>query len=293
MPVFARKSSLRKSSGTEEPTWEDYQRRMSAPSANTGTSPTRTPQRNILRNDEEHSARPTMRASVPNLRNTRGNIPQRDGRDRFLSAPNTAASPSFDVNAKQLRGFHDVRTSPSLSQLNARARTHLQAAPRVSDAEADRIARACGDGPFSPSVPTTPLLETDPYVAYSPQYRNRSQTINVASLRCTPPQAARAPQSLSVQPFPHPTKEQAVGALKYLLRKETSDWNIHDYLEIEDYMSGRMYEDEETLIVDFIRDKGQEDAGEDGIWRLQRKERRLMDNVNREIRKRDGSESFL
>ena len=101
------------------------------------------------------------------------------------------------------------------------------------------------------------------------------------------PDARRSVQR--AQPFPHPSKPQAIKALKRILAEETKAYKIHDYIEVEELLSGQLWDDEVELLVDCVRDKADEDSGHDGVWRRERRERRFMERVNREIRQRDGS----
>lgn len=78
--------------------------------------------------------------------------------------------------------------------------------------------------------------------------------------------------------------------MKRILTEETKTFKIHDYVEVEELMSGKLWEDEDELPVDCVRDKADDDSGHDGVWRRERRERRLMERVNRDIRRRDGSE---
>lgn len=232
------------------------------------------------------------RASVGNLPSDREKSLPRDGRDRFLSLP--ASRPRGSTGSRQPQPSvvrspeRDLLTaSSSLSQLDARPR--VAAAPRCSDAEADRIARACGDGPFSPVAPS-PYLETSAFTNTSPRLRSQSASAPRSRHGSPSPATLDARRSVQLaQPFPQPPKPQVIKTLKRILTEETKTFKVHDYIEVEELMSGRLWEGEDELPVDCVRDKADEDSGHDGVWRRERRERRLMERVNREIRRRDGS----
>ena len=78
-------------------------------------------------------------------------------------------------------------------------------------------------------------------------------------------------------------------ALRRILEEETKSFKIHDYIEVEDLMSGRLWDEEDELPVDCVRDKADDDSGHDGVWRRERKARRHADGMQRAIHQRDGS----
>ena len=78
--------------------------------------------------------------------------------------------------------------------------------------------------------------------------------------------------------------------MKRVLSEETKTFKVHDYIEVEDLVSGKLWEDEDELLVDCVRNKADEDDGHDGVWRRERRERKLMEAVQRRIRQRDQSE---
>jgi hypothetical protein len=185
-------------------------------------------------------------------------------------------------------------TAPSVPQLNARCRA--LATPRITDAEADKLARACGDGPFSPTSPTL-FLETSAFATTrTPVRRTRAQS--VSDSRSEPRSSAVRPPSRRsscqrAQIFPHPPSGHILRSLKRVLHEETKGFKIHDYIEVEDLMSGRLWEDEDELLVDCVRDRADDDSGHDGVWRRERRARRLSESVQRAIHLRDGSTLLL
>lgn len=96
-----------------------------------------------------------------------------------------------------------------------------------------------------------------------------------------------------VRDFPYLSPQQAVRALKRILTEETKTFKIHDYIEVEDLISGKLWEDEEELLVDCVRDRVDDDSGHDGVWRRERRERMLVEAVQRKIRQRDQSKLLL
>ncbi|GJE99787.1 hypothetical protein PsYK624_160580 [Phanerochaete sordida] len=302
MHMFSKSKSMRSVLPSDEQSWDEWknwQHQQGPDSASSSRYPdgARPSPRGILRNSDRLSpgyreSRPTTRASVGNASSPRDQSPTRAGRDRFLSLP--AARSRGSIGNKQPPPPRDrsplhssVKASTSLSQLDSRARA--AAAPRCSDAEADRLARACGDGPFSPIAPS-PYLDSSAFTNSSP--RARSQSVSDARKRHGSPSSVALDARRSVQlaePFPHPQKPQAVKTLKRVLTEETKTFKMHDYIEVEDLMTGRLWDDEDELPVDCVRDKTDDDSGHDGVWRRERRERRLMERVSRDIRRRDGS----
>lgn len=91
--------------------------------------------------------------------------------------------------------------------------------------------------------------------------------------------------------FPHPPPSHVVRALKRVLSEETKTFKIHDYIEVEDLVNGRLWEVEQELTVDCVRDRVDDDSGHDGVWRRERRKRVLEEAVLRKIAQRERSES--
>lgn len=278
MPIFS-KTPKGKTALSDESSWEDW-KAWQEEYRRTPTMSQDTSRRGILRNSVDPSPRgtPAARTSDPAASSPAFDTAQ-EGRSRFNSMPTSAKEKNVSGSTARFPVHH----SPSLSQLSDRARD--LAPPRTSDAEADRLARACGDGPFSPTSPS-PFFETSAFVGTAGA-RSRSQSASTPRGRRS--SAAQIRPAPRLQPFPHPTKPHAVRALTRILNEDTKTFKLHDYIEVEDLMSGRLWEDEDELPVDCVRDKAEDDSGHDGVWRRERRERRLMSGVNRAIRQRDGS----
>lgn len=300
MPLFSKSKTKHDFLPPKEPSWEDWKdwrcsSRQSVASGGPSTSRQfRTdapPPRSILRSSRGSSpdpaeVKPAPRASVPNLSSDSS---ANDGRSRFLSLPESRSLGSFD-DRQPRQGRSPKRdlleTSSPLPQIDARSCAAI--VPRCSDAEADRVARACGDGPFSPIAPS-PFLETSAFANTSSRYRSQSMS-RPQERQGSPSSPAARPSVHQVQPFPHPSRPQAIKSLKRILTEETKTYKVHDYIEVEELLSGRLWDDEDELPVDCVRDKADDDSGHDGVWRRERRERRFMGRVNRDIRQRDGSE---
>lgn len=222
------------------------------------------PPRGILRNSFVGESRSTSPSRVVE---TDSPFPHDAGRQPPQSLP---ASKPRDLPPST----RQPRPSPSIAKLHG--------IPRTSDADADRLARACGDGPFSTTSPS-PYLSTEAFTGAAT--RQRSQSVSVAHI-----QRRRLSIRAAIRDFPHPSPQQAVRALKRLLEEETKTFKIHDYIEVEDLLSGRLWEDEDELTVDCVRDRADEDDGHDGVWRRERRERRMKEAMRRKMRLRDQSE---
>ena len=193
------------------------------------------------------------------------------------------------------KSVHDgpISSSACFPQRNPRSRLALPS--RVTDAEADRLARACGDGPFSPTCPT-PFLETSAFTNAPPVERARSQSLSSPQTRrqsADPHSRSRSVPVKRIQHFPRPPAGHTLRALKRILNEETKTFKIHDYIEVEDLISGKLWDDEDELPVDCVRDKADDDSGHDGVWRRERRTRLRIEGAQRAIHQRDGSMSLI
>lgn len=216
-------------------------------------------------------------------------VPRSILRNSF-AAPNEA--PAHPLLPQRSRPDTDPVAVPAVFQGTGPSRA--TAYPRVSDTEADRLARACGDGPFSPTSPN-PLLETSAYTGTTPPVqRTRSQSMSDKRCRRRFSDAHTQDRRRSVrrvEAFPHPPTGHTLRALKRILNEDTKGYKIHDYIEVEDLLSGKLWDDEDELPVDCVRDRVDDDSGHDGVWRRERRARRMRERLQRELHRKEGSKS--
>ena len=67
-------------------------------------------------------------------------------------------------------------------------------------------------------------------------------------------------------------------------------FKVHDYIEVEELLSGRLWDDEDELPVNRVRDKADDNSEHDGVWRRERRGGGSWSGLNREIRHQDSSE---
>lgn len=91
--------------------------------------------------------------------------------------------------------------------------------------------------------------------------------------------------------FPTPPVQQAIRDLSRIMRDRTKHFRLKDYLEPEELASGRIWEEEEETLVDCVRDRVDDEDGEDGVWRVEKKQRQMRRQADREMTRRQQSES--
>ena len=124
-----------------------------------------------------------------------------------------------------------------------------------------------------------------------PRARNgRDKPRSLSRSRSRDPQNPPPRRDGGVPRFPAPSVQEAIKKLSHVLRDRTKNFRLKDYLEPEELISGRIWEEEEEALVDCVRDRLDDGDGEDGIWRVERKERQLRKQAQRELAKREGRE---
>lgn len=86
-----------------------------------------------------------------------------------------------------------------------------------------------------------------------------------------------------------PQIQGAIRELSLILRDRTKRFQLKDYLEPEEIVSGRIWEEEEETLVDCVRDRVDDEDGQDGVWRLERKNRQMKLRALREKTQKHGS----
>ncbi|KAJ3555267.1 hypothetical protein NM688_g2675 [Phlebia brevispora] len=86
-----------------------------------------------------------------------------------------------------------------------------------------------------------------------------------------------------------PPIQKAIRDLTRILRSRTKRFRLKDYLEPEEIVSGRIWEEEEETLLDCVRDRVDDEDGEDGVWRLEKKNRQMQRKALRERTQREGN----
>ena len=288
MPLFKRKSRLEKQSKNDIDwnEWRNVRDEENDPNRVTATEPTNSPRprrpsapqgrpRSILRNSsfgQGISQEGQRRASVVNASGS----PREPTRDRFQSLPASNSLSSMMPQPQRGVDRHGLALSLSLSQLNTRR------APQASNEESDRLDRACGQGAWAPARPR-------PLRRKSSRASSLSRSLSRSASRSHDAHRRKSELDAAAPRFPFPPIQRAIRDLDRTLRDRTKNFRLKDYLEPEEIVNGRIWEEEEETLVDCVRDRLDDEDGEDGIWRLGRKRRTMQKQAERETTRKDGS----
>lgn len=277
MPLFKKKNTATKRQLVTDD-WNEWHTHLGAErKENEGPArPARRP-RSILRNSsysqQQESSEDSRCRSAMVGSSSLGDV---QGGERLQSLPASNSMSAIQATPRKSGENGGFATSTSLSQLNSRG-----PAKCTYDTESDRLDRACGQGPWS----TKPSLAMRRRSSRASRDSRRSRSLSRSG------EVQRRPtlHNGSSLRFPHPPIQCAIRDLSHVLRDRTKNFRLKDYLEPEEIESGRIWEEEEETLVDCVRDRLDDQDGEDGVWRAERKKRQMRRIAHREMAKRDGS----
>ncbi|KAF7789295.1 hypothetical protein EIP86_000239 [Pleurotus ostreatoroseus] len=275
MPLFKKKTDAHKSSN-DYSDWDDWRNEV--------------PQRGTRRGDPSGSERRQSMSSPRGiLRNSVGNIheePRRhsvanataspqtaQGRDRFRSLP-VSNSLSSMPPPRNDPSPHSFTNSSSLSRLDAKSRA--PEAGYANETSSHRRPSLALDRRVSG-------LSSEMSSHSRSQFRPRQRTLSRSLSRDGVPR--HAPETR----FPMPPIQRAIRDLSRILRDRTKRFRLKDHLEPEEIVSGRIWEEEEETLVDCVRDRIDDEDGQDGVWRLDRKSRQMKQQALRDKTHKAGN----